>query len=277
MKAGPVVILGAAGGLGRAYAEHLAGLGHPLWLNDAGVERDGTTGDPGRVFALVDELRSKGASAEGCNTDIAREGGVAGIVAAARQCFGAIGGAIACAAVACPGSSRYVARTDVERALAVELFAGLELIRSCGQSHDAKSPLSIVLNTHAGAARGVHKAIADALIAGSVMALVRSAAVELRRLGIRVNAIAPTARTRMTQDLPLFQGVAAGSLQPAHVAPVVAYLLSSAAETVTGEVIGVAGNRVYRIVDRQHPGIYAEGDAFSEQELDRAWPNLMAV
>ena len=76
---------------------------------------------------------------------------------------------------------------------------------------------------------------------GGIVSLVRSAAVGLHRYGVRANAIAPIARTRMSANVP---SELAENGDPEDVAPMVVYLLSDQAQDVTGQVYTVVGSRI---------------------------------
>jgi NAD(P)-dependent dehydrogenase (short-subunit alcohol dehydrogenase family) len=95
----------------------------------------------------------------------------------------------------------------------------------------------------------------------AVVGMVRAAASELRRQGVRVNCLVPTARTRLTEELPLFRTIRPDSLSAEHAAEVACFLLSDAALDVSGEVIGVAGGRTYAFRSGETPGLFEEGPA----------------
>jgi NAD(P)-dependent dehydrogenase (short-subunit alcohol dehydrogenase family) len=76
-----------------------------------------------------------------------------------------------------------------------------------------------------------------------IYGLTRTASIELQRFRIRVNAIAPIARTRLTEDLPMFEKVS-GTLEAKHVAPAAVFLASSLSEDLSGTVLSVAGGRL---------------------------------
>jgi NAD(P)-dependent dehydrogenase (short-subunit alcohol dehydrogenase family) len=76
-----------------------------------------------------------------------------------------------------------------------------------------------------------------------VYGLTRTSAIELQKFGISVNAVAAIARTRQTEDLPMFEKVR-GSLEPEHVAPVVVFLASELSAGLSGVVVSVAGGRL---------------------------------
>ena len=92
-----------------------------------------------------------------------------------------------------------------------------------------------------------------------------------------MNVVAPVARTRLTERLPLFRGIDDDALLPEHVAPAAAYLLSDAAREVTGQVVGIAGDRVYAFVTEETPGCFSARDGFGYDELcalDGRWFDL---
>jgi NAD(P)-dependent dehydrogenase (short-subunit alcohol dehydrogenase family) len=96
-----------------------------------------------------------------------------------------------------------------------------------------------------------------------IYGLTRTASIELQRYGIAVNAVAPIAKTRMTEDLPMFSKIE-GSLSPEHVAPVHLFLASDLVGERTGIVVGVAGARlsIFKVVE--------SGGRFKESE-DGIW------
>ncbi len=93
-----------------------------------------------------------------------------------------------------------------------------------------------------------------------IYGLTRTASIELQRYGVRVNAVAPIAKTRLTEDLPMFEKIE-DTLSPEHVAPAHLFLASSLASDVTGVVLAVAGARmsVFKVVESA--GKYKEADA----------------
>jgi NAD(P)-dependent dehydrogenase (short-subunit alcohol dehydrogenase family) len=101
-----------------------------------------------------------------------------------------------------------------------------------------------------------------------IYGLTRTASIELQRYGIRVNAVAPVAKTRMTDDLPMFEKIES-SLSPEHIAPAHVFLASDLSRDVSGQVLAVAGGRisVYKVVES--PGKYkeADGGVWTPQEI----------
>jgi NAD(P)-dependent dehydrogenase (short-subunit alcohol dehydrogenase family) len=92
-----------------------------------------------------------------------------------------------------------------------------------------------------------------------IYGLTRTASIELQRFDIMVNAVAPLARTRLTEELPMFQKIV-DSMTPDHVAPVHLFPASQLSQGTTGHVVSVAGGKlsVYKVVES--PGRFKEAD-----------------
>jgi NAD(P)-dependent dehydrogenase (short-subunit alcohol dehydrogenase family) len=101
-----------------------------------------------------------------------------------------------------------------------------------------------------------------------IYGLTRTASIELQRYGILVNAVAPIAKTRMTEDLPMFEKIEA-TLSPEHVAPVHLFLASDLLGERTGIVIGVAGARLSIFKMVESAGRFKESDdgVWTAQEI----------
>ncbi len=273
-----VVVTGAAGGLGRAIAAACLEEGASVLLADAGTEPDGSGRDPSVVEELAAELAAGGHPKERIATlaaDVLEAGSAAQTFAAAEEAFGSVDGLVFAAGAR---HRRGVLKLD-PAGVAAPIRLGLEApLAWLGELSRrwvaAKRPGSVVLFSSPSAFFGAQRQGSEAAAAAGIVAATRSAALELRRHGIRVNAIAATARTRLTEDLPLFKNVKEGSLAPEHVAPLVVHLLSDAGEAIHGEVLGVAGSRIYALHARETTGAFAEADRFTVAEIDRRWAEI---
>ena len=98
--------------------------------------------------------------------------------------------------------------------------------------------------------------------------------IELQKHRITVNALAPIAKTRLTEDLPMFQGIGPASMGPEHVAPVAVFLASDLGTDVCGETLGVAGGRVYAFRIRETTGAFVEGRTFTPEEIHAQWAQI---
>lgn len=270
-----VLIVGAGGGLGRAQATLLARLGARLVLNDIGCAPDGSGSDPAVVEAAAAEVRALGGSVVTSSEDLTAPGAADRLVELVRESYGRIDGAVFSAGIGRDRSLTKTSTEDLDRMLDVHVRGSFQLARAAATAMiDAGSGGSIVLSTGPTAFFGTARKTAEALCAGAIAGFVRSAAIELRRHGVRVNAIAPTARTRLTEDSPLFRGIATTSMTPEHVAPLVAFLLADDARDVHGDVLGVAGGRVYALQSRETTGSFAEGRSFAADEILKVYGEI---
>jgi len=272
------VITGAGRGIGRAHALHLGRLGARLVLNDLGCDDEGEGADPAVVEAVAREVREAGGEAVTDASDVAAPGAAEALVSRAIERFGRVHGVVSDAGVRREKSLTKMRAEDVDRVFGLHVRASLELTRAAA-AHMARPPVgepggSIVLTTSSHAFFGAARQTLAAAAASAVVGMTRSAAVELRKYGVRVNAIAPTAHTRQTEDSPLFQGISADSMRPEDVAPVVAFLLSDDARDISGEVLGVAGARIYSLQSRETTGAFASERPVSLAELRAAWAQI---
>lgn len=271
-----VIVVGAGRGIGRAVAEGLAARGARLVLDDPGVGPEGGDPDPSVVDTLARGIRDRGGEAVALDLDAAAPGAAETIVDAARERFGRLDGLFVTAGVHRERSLLKTLDADLEALWHAPVLASFRCARAVARALvEQGSPGAILLTAGPQAFFGAARHAANGAGAAAVVAFVRSAALELRRHGVRINALVPTARTRLTEHLPTFQAVRADSLAPDHVEPVAAHLLGDAGLDVTGEAVGVAGTRVYAIRPRETPGAFAGGAAFTAEEIAEVWGEVL--
>jgi NAD(P)-dependent dehydrogenase (short-subunit alcohol dehydrogenase family) len=113
----------------------------------------------------------------------------------------------------------------------------------------------------------------DAAAKAAVFGLTRTAAIELQKHRITVNAIAPLAKTRQTEALPMFQGL--DSLTPEHVAPAALFLASDLCADRTGHVLAVSGSRMYAYKVVESRGTFKDDSAiWTAEEIAEHWDAL---
>ena len=109
---------------------------------------------------------------------------------------------------------------------------------------------------------------------GGIYSLTRTASREFQRMGVTVNAIAPVALTRMSQDLAMFKGMTPDQIGPQYIAPVAAFLASDLAADITGTIVGVHGPKVfvYRVIETT--GVTRDGGPWSAAEIKERWAEI---
>ncbi len=239
-------LTGAGRGLGRAYALMLAAHGAKVVVNDIGAARDGGGGDAGTAQAVVDEIRAAGGTAVGNTDDVSSWSGAKRLIEQALEVFGGLDVLVNNAGIirdrmlvnmsedewddvirvhlkGTAGASRWAAAHWRERAKA-------------GKANDAR-----IINTtsvsgiYANPGQTNYGAAKSGIATFTIIA-----AQELERYGVTVNALAPMAFTRLTEDLPALSAKAA-QLDPRFVAPVCTWLASPLSAGITGRVIESSG------------------------------------
>lgn len=264
-----IVIIGAAGGLGRQHALACARAGAKLVLCDAGCATDGTGADPTPLTTVAAQV-----SQVSQHTPVTHHGRieapetVSEVLELARDRFGATHGVVFSAGLSRKRPLLRMTDEDFSTVLETQVLAAMRVTRESAQAMLKAGGGSIVLTLGASGLLGAQHEANQAAAAGAVAAFVRSAALDLRRHNVRVNALAPLARTRVNADLPVFQRASKDALTPEQVSPTVLYLLSAASSHVSGEVVGAAGARVYGIRVRDTPGHFFTGEFDAAQVAD---------
>jgi NAD(P)-dependent dehydrogenase (short-subunit alcohol dehydrogenase family) len=255
-----ILVTGAANGIGRAVAESCAREGAKLVLNDVGCDREGEGQDPEVIRAFARTLT--GTEIVTDDRDLRVRGVPGDLVRIAKERFGRLDGLVSSAGIL---AERSVLKTDdafLDHVLDVHVRATFALLRAgAAAMTEDKTGGSIVLLSGAAAFFGARGQAAIGGAQAAIVSLARSAALELRRHEIRVNALIPSARTRATEDLPTFTAIGEQSMSPAHVAALVTFLLSNGASEISGEILGIAGARTYGLRTRESPGAFVEGGA----------------
>ncbi|WP_040773459.1 3-oxoacyl-ACP reductase [Nocardia pneumoniae] len=238
------IVTGGGAGLGRAEALALAGAGASVVINDL-AESDA-------VADTLAEIRGLGAKAEFVAGSIAERATADALIRTAEESFGSVDIVVNNAGITRDRMLFNMSDEDFDAVVAVHLRGHFLLSRNAaaywrGKSKQAGAPVyGRLVNTssEAGLLGPEGQANYGAAKAG-ITALTLSAARALSRYGVRANAIAPRARTAMTEAV--FSPAPDGEvdpLSPEHVARLVAYLASPAADAVNGQLFVVYGGMV---------------------------------
>jgi NAD(P)-dependent dehydrogenase (short-subunit alcohol dehydrogenase family) len=240
------IVTGAGRGLGREYALMLAAHGAKVVVNDFGGSRDGTGGDAGPAQQVVDEILAAGGQAVANTSDVGSWAGAEGLVRQAVDTFGGLDVLVNNAGILRDRMVFSMSEEEWDAVLRVHLKGTFATTRfaaehwrnrsKAGETNDAR-----VINTTsvAGIYANPGQTNYGAAKAG-IAAFTQIAAQELTRYGVTVNAVAPGALTRLTDDLGLPEETTS-RFEPRWVAPVVTWLASPLSADVTGQVIESSG------------------------------------
>ncbi|MGH9156398.1 MAG: SDR family NAD(P)-dependent oxidoreductase [Acidimicrobiales bacterium] len=255
------LVTGAGGGLGRAHALLLAQRGAQVVVNDT---------DGAGAGAVVAEIDAAGGSAVGDTSSVATAGGGAAIVGRALDSFGRIDIVVNNAGILMDRAFHHLTPDLLEPVLDVHLRGAFH-VTGPAWAHMRRQGYGrvVVTTSNSGLLGNFGQANYGAAKAGLV-GLAKVLAVEGARHDIKVNAVAPLARTAMTEAL---LGPLGEKLDPALVSPLVAWLCHHQCP-VSGEVFSAAGGRVARFFVGLTPGHYAP--ALSPEVLRDHWDEVMA-
>ena len=255
------VITGAGRGIGRSHALLFAAQGAKVVVNDLGGSNAGEGSDAGPAQEVVDEIRAAGGVAVANTDNVADFDGAADIVDQAVSEFGGLDIVVNNAGILRDGFIAGMDESQWDGVIAVHLKGHFNVLHHAAehwktQSKVGNQPNASVINTaSASGTFAINPGQSNYGAAkAAIAAMTLVAALELERYGIRVNAIAPVARTRLTLATPgmgaiFAQEVPEGefdAFSPDNVSPIVAYLAGEKCP-LTGEVLAVGGGAVSRL------------------------------
>ena len=283
-----VVVTGAGRGIGRGHALEFARQGAKVVVNDLGAEVDGTGSSDGPAGEVVEEIRAIGAEAVANGEDISDWDGAKRLIDTALTTFGGLDVLVNNAGILRDRMLVNMTDSEWDAVINVHLRGTFAPMRwaaeywrdrvKAGESNDARiinttSPSGIYGNvgqTNYGAAKA------------GIASMTVIAAMELGRYGVTVNAIAPAALTRMTENLGFGQGGRQRKPEefdpndPDNIAPLVVWLGSGESADITGRVFNVHGGRI-SVAEGwvAGPGVEKD-DRWETTELGAVIPGLVA-
>ena len=271
------IVTGAGRGIGRAEALVLAGEGAAVVVNDLGTTLDGSS-ETSPAQEVVDEIIAAGGRATTNADDVSSWAGAENLVRTTVDEFGGLDILVNNAGVLRDSMSFKMDEDEWDAVIRVHLKGHFAPSRFAAEHWRAQSKAGNdrggrIINTasEAGLYGGTAQAnyvAAKAGIAGMTIGLAR----ELKSYGVTVNAIAPRARTRMTETVlgdfgaPTEDGF--DEWDPANIGPVVAWLASDLAADVTGQVFVVFAGRLHLMEGWTMVGEIEQGERWSIEAID---------
>lgn len=269
-----VIVTGAGGGIGRAEALSFAREGAKVVVNDLGGARDGS-GKSDAADAVVEEIKGAGGEAVADKSSVSSLDGCASILWSALGRYKRVDVLVNNAGILRDKSLVNMTETEWDAVIDVHLKGTFMMSRAFAralraqQANTGEKGGAIVNTTSLAGLLGNFGQTNYSAAKAGIYGITRTTSMELGKLGCRVNAIAPVALTRMTEDIEVLKSMGIESMDPEHVAPVVTWLASDLAENITGRIFGVHGTKVFEYAVQQSDGLDAppDGDGWTPQSL----------
>jgi NAD(P)-dependent dehydrogenase (short-subunit alcohol dehydrogenase family) len=264
------IVTGAGRGIGRGEALLLAAEGARVVVNDLGGEWDGTGRDDRPASEVVAEIEAAGGEAVAHYEDISEPEGAASLIRLAVDTWGRLDALVNNAGILRDRMLFNMAVEEWDAVIKVHLrgtfLCTSEAARHWRDRSKAGEEVSgrIINTSSTSGLLGIAGQSNYGAAKAGIAAFTQIASMELARYGVAVNAIAPGARTRMTEktfgDLTIEGDF--DPLAPENIAPLVVFLCSDAAEGITGQVFGITGGLVE---------LYQGWTPVAELHEDRRW------
>jgi NAD(P)-dependent dehydrogenase (short-subunit alcohol dehydrogenase family) len=240
------IVTGAGRGIGREHALMLSAQGAKVVVNDLGASRDGSGDDAGPAQQVVDEIKAAGGEAAANTDDISTWDGAKSLISQAIDTFGGLDVLVNNAGILRDRMLFSMTEEEWDSVIKVHLKGTFGPSRFAseywrnrakdGQPNDAR-----IINTTSASGLYANPGQTNyAAAKAGIAAFTQVAAQELSRYGVTVNAVAPGALTRLTEDLGLADEMKE-KYDPRWVAPIVTWLASPLSADITGQVIESSG------------------------------------
>ena len=282
-----VIVTGAGRGIGRGHAIEFARQGAKVVVNDLGAELDGTGSSTGPAGEVVNLIRSNGGEAIANGDDVADWQGSQHLVQTAIDTFGRLDVVVNNAGMVRDRMIVSGGEDEWDAVVRVHLKGHFLMARHAGaywreQSKNGEAVDARIINTSSGA--GIWGSVGQGSYAaakGAILTLTLNEAAEMGRYGVTANAIAPSARTRMTEG-PFAEKMAPptdgsfDTMDPDNIAPLVVWLGSPESRDVTGRVFEIEGGKV-NVLDAWQRGEWVDkGSRWEPDELGPVIKDLLA-
>jgi len=281
-----VIVTGAGRGIGREHALEFARQGARVVVNDLGVAQDGSDPSDTPAQQVVDEIVAMGGEAVPSGHDVADWDSAADMVQLAVDTFGGLDTLVNNAGILRDRMFVNSEQAEWEAVMRVHVLGHAAPARHAAtywrtRSKEGAPVAGRIINTSSGA--GLMGSVAQAAYSsakGAIASLTLVQSAELARIGATANAIAPAARTRMTEaafaDMMAEVGEGAfDAMDPANVAPLVVWLGSDQSADVTGRVFEVEGGIIGVAEGWRHGPRFDKGARWDPAEIGPVVADLL--
>lgn len=263
------IVTGAGGGLGRAYALELARRGAKVVVNDLGGARDGT-GHSDAALAVVEEIRSAGGEAMSNGGNIADYDQMVDMVARAREAWGGVHVLINNAGILRDKTFSKMEPADFELVVRVHLLGSAFATKACWETMREQNYGRILMTTSSSGLGGNFGQSNYGAAKLGIVGLAKTLYLEGAKNNIRVNALAPTAGTRMTEDI--LPEEAFKAFNPESVVPAALFLVSE--DAPTNAIVGAGGGVYQSAAVTMNEGVLLPPDARTVEGFAAAWGQI---
>jgi NAD(P)-dependent dehydrogenase (short-subunit alcohol dehydrogenase family) len=264
------IVTGAGGGLGRAYALELARRGAKVVVNDIGAARDGT-GHSDAALAVVEEIRAAGGEAMSNGGSVAEYDQMEAMVAKAKESWGGVHILINNAGIIRDKTFAKMTPADFELVLRVHLLGAAFATKACWDTMREQGYGRVLMVTSSTGLGGNFGQSNYAAAKMGMIGLAKTLYLEGAKYDIRVNSLAPTAGTRMTEDI--FPEEAFKAFSAESVVPAALYLVSDQAPT--NAIVGAGGGVYQGAWMTMNEGVLLPKDQQTVEGFAAAWDRVM--
>jgi NAD(P)-dependent dehydrogenase (short-subunit alcohol dehydrogenase family) len=272
------IITGSGGGIGRAHALLFAKEGAKVVVNDLGGARDGTGSGNTAAEKVVAEIQAQGGQAVPSYDDVSERAGADNMVQTALRSFGQLDILVNNAGILRDKTLVKMDDAMWDVVIKVHLRGTFLCTQAAAKAMIERGKGGRIINTTSvsGLIGNFGQANYSAAKAG-IYGFSRTVHMELyAKHKITVNALAPVALTRLTEDLPMLAAMANAKevLAPEHISPAALFLASDLAADVSGVVVGVQGKQINIYRMEVTPGVMPRGEAWTPAEIKERWSEI---
>ena len=263
------IVTGAGGGLGRAYSLELARRGAKVVVNDLGGTRDGT-GHSDAALKVVEEIRAAGGEAMSNGGNVAEYGQMEEMVAKAKEAWGTVHILINNAGILRDKTFIKMEPADFELVVRVHLLGSAFATKAVWETMREQNYGRILMTT---SSTGVGGNFGQANYGAAKMGLVglaKTLHLEGAKYNIRVNSLAPTAGTRMTEDI--FPEEAYKAFSPENVVPAALFLVSG--DAPSNAIVGAGGGVCQSFFVTMNDGVLLDESERTVEGFAAQWTKI---
>ena len=263
------IVTGAGGGLGRAYAMELARRGAKVVVNDLGGGRDGT-GHSDAALAVVEEIKAAGGEAMSNGGNVAEYAQMEELVAKAKEAWGTVHILINNAGILRDKSFAKMDPADFELVIRVHLLGSAFATKAVWETMREQAYGRVLMTTSSSGLGGNFGQANYGAAKLGLVGLAKTLHLEGAKFNIRVNSLAPTAGTRMTEDI--FPEEAFKAFSPENVAPAALFLVSD--DAPSNAIVGAGAGVCQSAWVTMNEGVLLSGGDCTVEGFAAAWDKI---